>query len=53
MKFLLIAILVILIFAQWFVPLNMIRASENILQHGKIGRFQTEPIDPSNPFIGK
>ncbi len=48
----LIALLVVCI-AQWIVPVRIIRANENILSKGKVFRFLTEPIDPSDPFIGK
>jgi uncharacterized membrane-anchored protein len=39
--------------AQWLVPAQMIWKHEEILQKGNTFRFLTEPVDPSNPFIGK
>jgi uncharacterized membrane-anchored protein len=40
-------------FAQWFVPGKMIYDSEIIMTEGKVFKFKTEPIDPSDPFRGK
>ncbi len=39
--------------AQWFVPGKMIYDSEIIMKEGKVFKFKTEPIDPSDPFRGK
>ena len=39
--------------AQWVVPAQMIWKREEVLQKGKTFRFLTEPVDPTNPFIGK
>lgn len=39
--------------AQWLVPAQMIWKHEDVLQKGTTYRFLTEPVDPSNPFIGK
>jgi uncharacterized membrane-anchored protein len=53
MKYLVFTGFFLLMIAQWFVPVNMIRSNENVLKNGKVFRFQTQPIDPNNPFIGK
>jgi uncharacterized membrane-anchored protein len=45
--------LIIVCIIQWIIPGKIIRAKENILSHGKVFRFRTEPIDPTNPFVGK
>lgn len=39
--------------AQWLVPAQMIWKREIVLQKGNTFRFLTEPVDPTNPFIGK
>ncbi|MEM1123086.1 MAG: GDYXXLXY domain-containing protein [Bacteroidota bacterium] len=38
---------------QWWIPLNMIFQQETILKEGTAFKFQTEPIDPNDPFRGK
>ena len=39
--------------AQWFVPGQMIYDQEQVLREGKLYKFKTAPIDPSDPFRGK
>lgn len=39
--------------AQLFVPSQMIYNQEDIINTGKIVKFQCEPIDPNDPFRGK
>ena len=39
--------------AQLFVPAQMIYNQEDILNTGKIIKFQCEPIDTNEPTIGK
>jgi uncharacterized membrane-anchored protein len=39
--------------AQWYVPLQMIAGQENIHEEGRVFRFKTQPVDPSDPFRGK
>ena len=39
--------------AQWVVPGVMIYNSETVIAGGKLFKFKTEPIDPSDPFRGK
>ncbi|WP_298364333.1 GDYXXLXY domain-containing protein [uncultured Lutibacter sp.] len=41
------------VIAQLFVPAKMILNNEDILNTGKIYKFKTAPIDPSDPFRGK
>ena len=53
MKILVFGAFLLLIIVQWFVPLNMIHSYEDVLKKGKVFRFQTQPIDPSSPFIGR
>jgi uncharacterized membrane-anchored protein len=53
MKFYIPILFVVLCAAQWYVPLQMIAEQENIHEEGKIFRFKTRPIDPSDPFRGK
>ncbi len=38
---------------QWYVPYDMIRAQEDIIETGELYKFQTAPIDPNDPFRGK
>ena len=53
MKLIPIIALIIVCIIQWIIPGKIIQAKEKILSHGKVFRFRTEPIDPSNPFVGK
>ena len=39
--------------SQWYVPGAMIVEREDILKNGRIFRFKTAPVDPSDPFRGK
>lgn len=39
--------------AQWLVPAQMIWKREEVLKKGNTFRFLTEPVDPTNPFLGK
>lgn len=41
------------VMAQLFVPAQMIYNQEDIINTGKIVKFQCEPIDPNDPFRGK
>lgn len=38
---------------QLYVPGRMIWDREQVLTHGKVYRFKTAPIDPTDPFRGK
>jgi len=52
-KILIIAIFLVVVIAQLFVPAQMIYNQEDILKTGKTFKFQCEPIDPNDPFRGK
>lgn len=52
-KNILITLFLFVVIAQLFVPSQMIYNQEDILNTGKIVKFQCEPIDPSDPFRGK
>ena len=52
-KNLLITLFLFVVMAQLFVPAQMIYNQEDILNTGKIVKFQCEPIDPNDPFRGK
>jgi len=45
--------LVVVAVIQWLVPGNIILKREKILKEGEIFKFLTEPIDPSDPFLGR
>lgn len=53
MKQVLIPAFLIMAYAQWFVPGNMIWGRQRVLDKGKVYKFQTQPIDPVNPFKGR
>lgn len=44
---------VIFCLVQYLVPMQMIWGRETTLKKGKEYRFQTEPVDPNDPFRGK
>ena len=44
---------ILLVLAQWFVPLQMIWQKEKVLTRGTSYKFETAPVDPSDPFLGK
>ena len=52
-KIILISLFSITVIAQWLVPLQMIWHEEDIITQGKIYKFKTQPIDPTDPFRGK
>lgn len=39
--------------AQLLVPMTMIFGQETVLKEGKVYKFKTEPVDPSDPYRGK
>jgi uncharacterized membrane-anchored protein len=53
MKYIIAILFVVMIIAQWFVPLSMMMGQENIIREGKVFKFKTAPVDPSDPFRGK
>jgi uncharacterized membrane-anchored protein len=44
---------ILLVIAQLFVPIQMIRSQEDTITTGKILKFRTVPIDPYDAFRGK
>lgn len=44
---------VLLLLAQWAVPVQMIFKKNRILSNGISYKFETAPVDPTNPFLGK
>lgn len=53
MKKLIIVFFALMCLAQWFVPGQMIYDQEKVISEGKIFKFKTAPVDPSDPFRGK
>ncbi len=53
MKKLLLPAFIIMALVQWIIPGSMIYEREEVLRKGKAFRFETEPVDPSDPFKGK
>lgn len=53
MKKLLIAAFVLLVLVQWFVPGKVVWDKNTVLKKGKSFRFETMPVDPSDPFRGR
>ncbi|MEJ0031989.1 MAG: GDYXXLXY domain-containing protein [Bacteroidota bacterium] len=53
MRYLIIGAFVVMVIAQWFVPVSMIMGQEETISNGVEYRFKTRPIDPSDPFRGK
>jgi uncharacterized membrane-anchored protein len=48
-----VVLFVIMVAVQWSVPISMIYQRESTRMQGKLFRFETTPIDPSDPFRGK
>ncbi len=46
-------VFVVVALTQAFVPLQMIWKQENVIKSGKVYKFKTRPIDPTDPFRGK
>lgn len=53
MKYVIIGAFVIMVSAQWIVPLSMIKDANRTIDEGTEFRFKTAPVDPSDPFRGK
>lgn len=53
MKYIFTGAFVVMICAQWAVPLSMIRDANKTIDEGAEYKFKTAPIDPSDPFRGK
>jgi uncharacterized membrane-anchored protein len=43
----------LLAIVQWVIPGKIIFSKREVLKRGQLYKFQTEPVDPSNPFKGK
>jgi uncharacterized membrane-anchored protein len=43
----------VLVAAQWYVPVSMIKESEDAVAEGVELKFQVRPVDPSDAFRGK
>ncbi|MFT5617871.1 MAG: putative membrane-anchored protein [Arenicella sp.] len=52
-KLIIFSAFVVVAIAQLFVPAQMILQRESVLEEGKIYKFKTAPIDPTDPFRGK
>ncbi len=52
-KTLLLGLFIVVVIAQLYVPAKMIWDKEEIIETGRLYKFQTEPIDPTDPFRGK
>jgi hypothetical protein len=52
MRIITLVFFVVMVAAQWFVPISMISGMENIKRHGTMFKFRTQPIDPTDPFRG-
>jgi uncharacterized membrane-anchored protein len=53
MKKLILPIFILVALVQWLVPGKIIWDKEEVLRKGKTFRFETAPVDPSNPFFGR
>jgi uncharacterized membrane-anchored protein len=53
MKKYLVLIFILVVLVQWYVPGKMMWNREEVLSKGKVFRFQTEPVDPEDPFRGR
>lgn len=47
------ALLLVVFVIHWLVPLRMIFGSEEVVTEGKMFKFRTRPVDPTDPFRGK
>jgi len=53
MKNIILPAFILLVFAQWLIPAQMIWQKDKVSSEGYLHRFQTAPVDPSDPFMGK
>lgn len=53
MKKIMIVLFIVIGLLQWFVPASMMVKRERVLQKGKAFRFETQPVDPADPFRGR
>jgi len=52
-KKLILALFLLMVIAQLYVPLNMMLKSEGLLKDGRSFQFVVRPVDPNDPFRGK
>lgn len=52
-KFIFLLAFFVLAVIQWVIPGRIISKKTEVLEKGQSYKFQTEPVDPSNPFKGK
>jgi len=52
-KYILLAVFLLVVAAQLYVPASMIMNQEDILASGSLYRFKIRPIDPNDPMRGK
>ncbi len=52
-KYIIIVLFSLVMIVQLYVPVSMIRSSEEILEEGELLLFRTRPVDPYDPFRGK
>lgn len=43
----------LMVLLQWFVPVDMILGKEAVLKEGKVFKFKSRPVDPSDPIRGR
>lgn len=48
-----IAVFALMVLAQWYVPISMIKGQERIIEQGTSFKFKVAPIDPHDHFRGK
>src|ERR1044071_7720133 len=53
MKNIVIGAFVLMVCAQWAVPLSLIRDANKTIRQGAEYKFKTAPVDPVDPFKGK
>jgi len=53
MRYIIVGVFIVMVIAQWAVPVSMIMGEEDNLKNGTEYRFKTRPVDPSDPFRGK
>ena len=53
MKYSYVIAFVVLALVQWVLPGRTIWEKDQVLKKGQLFKFQTEPVDPSDPFKGK
>ena len=52
-KYVLFILFLIMVIAQWWIPIRMIWDSERTLATGKEFKFRLAPVDPEDPFRGR